>query len=91
MLACECAEGKLIGGPVARSGGELKPAPGWERAHDCGYIKARNKLIPEAERMADAAVAAMPGTEPMFVRRRWSFWGAEFTKAMDDLWRARTS
>lgn len=91
ILGCTCDEGKLIGGVPARTGGELQPARGWERQHDCAYVKARNKLIPEAERMADVAVAAMPGTEPMFVRRRWSLWGAEFTKAMDDLWRARAS
>ena len=88
-IGCTCDEGRLLPGPVARKGGPLKPGPEWDRAHDCVYVKQRNRQIPEAERMADATVAGMPGTEPMFVRRRWAAWGAAFTAAMDDLWRAR--
>lgn len=91
MLTCGCDEGKLIAGAPARTGGELQPVRGWETQHDCAYIKARNRLIPEGERMADAAVMLYPGDEKLWQRRLWAAWSAEFSKAMDQLWRSRSS
>jgi hypothetical protein len=34
----------------------LRPASGWQQAHDCNYIKRRNACIAEAERSAEEAV-----------------------------------
>lgn len=90
MYACNCEEAKIPAGATVRRGpAELAPAPGWQRAHDCAYIKQRNRLIPEAERMADAAVALLMPNEPP--SRRFAAWGTEFMKAMDELWRGRVS
>lgn len=51
-------------------------------AHACKYVNARNRLIPEAERLAHQRAAAANDTRPMS-------WTREFFAAMDELAVAR--
>lgn len=58
--------------------------------HNCSYVDARNRLIPEAEAITYAAV----GPEPVDDAggRKWvAKYGPVFLGAMDKLWRARSA
>jgi hypothetical protein len=64
MRPCDCEEVKLTGFVRRTIRGRVEPlAPrtGWNTAHDCRYVAERNACIPEAERLADAAVAGRIG------------------------------
>ena len=52
-----------------------------DRRHDCDYVAARNKLIPEAERIATAEFD--PVKDPI--------WSQRFHEAMKLLWHERDS
>lgn len=68
---CSCSEGLLIGADDS-----MHRVPG----HDCGYVKARNRCIPEAERRASARVPD---------RTKRSEWSAAFLAAMDEVCKER--
>ena len=52
--------------------------------HDCDYVDARNALIPQAEKMADAATRTELKDPPPDLRRTQT-WSRQFLKAMDTL------
>lgn len=88
MKPCVCEEGKIPSGFVRRTiqakHEPLNPRPGWHTAHDCTYVRDRNACIPEAERIADAAVAQLQGG----ILSTDQEWSRAFMAAMDDLSRA---
>ena len=63
------------------SGGRPLPPP--TDAHDCGYVNARNNLIPEAERIATAAVLKKGLTLAEPAGKAW--FSREFLGAMQRL------
>lgn len=74
---CSCAEGRISrdrveirGAPTNVGPDKDRPMPG---VHDCGYVAARNALIPLAEAEADRA----PKSES---------WSIAFHRAMNRLW-----
>lgn len=69
---CECREGVVTA--KAWSGATIPQNP-LPAVHDCGYVSARNRLIPEAARLADAALS-----------RGDPRWDREFLAAMNMLW-----
>ncbi len=70
---CRCDE---IAGVVTRNAPE-----GWERAHDCDYVRRRNALIPRAEQLIDGGLSGRDLVE-------WRSSGARvamFMETMDKL------
>lgn len=66
---CSCSEGLILDD----AGSRLVPG------HDCGYVRARNACIPEAERRANAEVdVSLMGA-----------WSAAFMRHMDAAARER--
>ena len=91
---CDHAEGKLLATEWHDKRGVLRrAAPGWEKAHNCDYVDARNALIPTAERRATERVAKSPelGNLTLQQRKNTALWSRTFLEEMDKLWRERNS
>jgi hypothetical protein len=69
---CGCAETQIEGVSF--------PAP---PGHDCEYVRARNALIPQAERIAGAKVMVLPASEDDGAST--AEWTRAFSIAMDEL------
>jgi hypothetical protein len=67
---CDCAECKIDGARVA--------TPQFHRFHDCEYCRRRNRLIPQAERIANESVPVDDGNSS-------AEWTRAFATAMDAL------
>ena len=88
-MKCACDEGRsLDGGPLRGRDGREHPE---SDQHDCEYVKARNRLIPEASRLADTAILARTVTDLRFSDElvRNGSWTEEFAKAMERLAREK--
>ena len=70
MTQCQCLEGMALDRDGAR-----RPVSG----HDCGYVAARNALIPEAALIARRKTLGQSEFQ----------WTAAFSAAMDELARER--
>jgi hypothetical protein len=66
----------------------LAPLPGWEHAHDCGYVQRRNACIASAEALANQAAREAQaadraaGRAPMV---HLDLWQRVFVESMDAL------
>jgi hypothetical protein len=72
---CDCAECRIDGVRV--------PRPPFHRFHDCEYCRRRNRLIPQAEMIANKRVVVRPASEDNGESaHRWT---RVFASAMDAL------
>jgi len=66
----------------------LKPAPGWQVAHDCDYVKRRNACLDPAERLANKAVLKAQEADRSAgrgVTKHDDIWPRVFLEAMERL------
>jgi len=62
--------------------------------HDCGYVDERNRLLPQAERIATTRAdewASMRGSYAQTGPAYRQQWVREFSAAMDQLWAERAA
>lgn len=84
-MMCACYEGRALdGGPLRETSGRERPDAA--AAHDCEYIRARNRLIPEASRIADREVKSSSEGDPVV---RGGIWSRAFAAAMERLVREK--
>lgn len=84
---CICEEGRAVGGgPLCGKDGRERPG---SDHHDCGYVRARNALLSEAEELANEStrrILAHDGRgDTLDTLRGRQIWSREFIATMNML------